>query len=1259
MQYVPRKKLLNRFLRELTLVLFLHAKVLAAPVISEFMVSNDVTLADKDGDYSDWIEIYNPDTVPVDMSGWHLTDDASQLTKWTFPSVTIPADGYLIVFASGKNSSIPGNELHTNFKLKSQGEYLALVQPDGSNMVSQFDPYPVQQTDVSYGIPQNVEERLTLVNEGASLRYHVPTGAVPNWNTPLFDDSAWSMATSGVGYERDGSNSYDPFIASDIESLTYNINSSIYLRYYFSVTDHTEAAALTFLGKYDDGFIAYLNGQPIASDNIIGTPDWNSSAASSQEANLVIFQSWDVSAQLSHLVSGNNVLAIQLLNQSKTSSDLLMIPKLEMTRNVDKTNADYKYFVDATPGTINNGAVGEPSGEVLVSEPSGVKTATISVSLMPPSPGAVVRYTMDGSDPSESSNIYENNPITVSDPSRLRARAYEEGKVRGPIAAADYSFIDTSLLGYIADVPVIVMDNFGAGSYPNKGRNSDGRNIVQVSRQSNVMSIYGVAANSQPFSQPAEVESRAGCRARGSSSINFPRKSLSVEFWKENKNEDRSLTPFGMAAEADWVLYAPNPTYDRTLIHNPVSFGFAKKIGALYPNNKVVVVFQNTDGGKITSSDLEGVYVFMEKIERNRMGMDFKKMNTTGTTGGWRVSIDRLPAIPEGMSADTVQPNFHAAGPNGILEIFDDQDGDSSPQPEDDVSEFYHSFLNFANPDGYEIQTLQRNTIQADVRAMDSAVWADNYESHLDADSWARHYAVNNFARNNDALVLSTHIYRESPSAKIKMGPVWDFDRAYTQNGSATSSPLIYSDRDWHQGLIQNIDFKQTLQDAWQEARRTTATNSALESLVDDSVAGLRPDQISASGLGFSSWQGRVSDMRNWVVARADFLDAQYEPLPSVSPVTELFSSSVSVAMAPASSGTVYYTTDGTDPRMPGGAISLSANAFSPLMISQRTRIIARTLEGLSWSGKIERNYYRAEDLPQLVISEICYHPADPTSAETAMGYDDADDFEFIEIQNIGSNTVDLTSLVLAGGISFDFTMATSTDLAAGSRILVVKNLPAFEARYGSGLPVIGSYGGALNNAGDQIILADALLDIDIQNFTYDDEPPWPTCADGQGYSLVLRQPYTNPNHSAVANWRCSGLPSGNPGTQDAVSAFVGNSSVDDDGDGVDALIEHFLGTSDNDASMGNGLINVSLIVLPDDGLEYPVFKVRYRVGADDVIPNGMWSQDLLTWSAMPSEIVQHSHTLHGDGTATVVWRSIQPSSLGGNQFFRLQVTLP
>ncbi|UCG57491.1 MAG: chitobiase/beta-hexosaminidase C-terminal domain-containing protein, partial [Phycisphaerales bacterium] len=173
-------------------------------LISEFMASNGSTsplgegeLLDRDGDSSDWIEIYNPTSEAIALGGRHLTDDIDNLSKWEFPDgVVIEPRAFLIVFASGKN--LTGGELHTNFQLDADGGYLAMVEEDGSTVTSEYD-YPPQLTNVSYGMRQFSR---TFIASGDTASYHVPkaTDAEAQWTAATFDDSSWDTAKTGLGF---------------------------------------------------------------------------------------------------------------------------------------------------------------------------------------------------------------------------------------------------------------------------------------------------------------------------------------------------------------------------------------------------------------------------------------------------------------------------------------------------------------------------------------------------------------------------------------------------------------------------------------------------------------------------------------------------------------------------------------------------------------------------------------------------------------------------------------------------------------------------------------------------------------------------------------------------------------------------------------------------------------------------------------------------------------------------------------------------
>src|SRR5205823_3318011 len=132
-------------------------------VISEFMADNKTTLPDVDGQFSDWIEIYNTAATNVNLSGWALTDDPTHATRWTFPATNLTAKGFMVVFASSKNRAVPGAELHTDFSLRASGEYLGLLRPNGT-VATEFAPtFPAQSPDISYGIEQDASTN-TLVD---------------------------------------------------------------------------------------------------------------------------------------------------------------------------------------------------------------------------------------------------------------------------------------------------------------------------------------------------------------------------------------------------------------------------------------------------------------------------------------------------------------------------------------------------------------------------------------------------------------------------------------------------------------------------------------------------------------------------------------------------------------------------------------------------------------------------------------------------------------------------------------------------------------------------------------------------------------------------------------------------------------------------------------------------------------------------------------------------------------------------------------
>lgn len=293
--------------------------------------------------------------------------------------------------------------------------------------------------------------------------------------------------------------------------------------------------------------------------------------------------------------------------------------------------------------------------------------------------------------------------------------------------------------------------------------------------------------------------------------------------------------------------------------------------------------------------------------------------------------------------------------------------------------------------------------------------------------------------------------------------------------------------------------------------------------------------------------------------------------------------------------------------------------------------------------------------LENLVISEIMYHPVDPTPDEIAAGFDDDDLFEYLELKNVGSSSLDLRDLRFTKGVDFDFIDGSQTTLAPGEIILVVRNRPAFEFRYGADLPVIGEWdpNDRLSNSGERLKLSFGAGD-PIRDFEYSDSLPWPVQADGRGSSLTLIDPSSVPDHASAFNWRASFTDNGTPGTDEPGDPF---------GDWLEAQGETDPLAPFEDTSLSH-LLAYALGADLTDQNSLPILGIlegrgtltyRVRQGANPVIYLVEVSSDLERWEGGLTEPIGIPVD-NGDGTESVTVRSL---STHPEVFMRLRVILP
>ncbi|HEY3266634.1 MAG TPA: CotH kinase family protein [Armatimonadota bacterium] len=358
-------------------------------VISEFMASNDQSIKDEDGFSADWLELYNMGTEPANLDGWYLTDNVTLKTKWRIPAITLDPGQFKIIFCSKKDRVDPAGPLHTNFKLGASGQYLGLIRPDGVTAACEYAPtFPPQQTDVSYGMAfTGVTHK--LISAGAPAKAIVPTNGNYGtaWVTENFNDASWRSGTTGIGYER--STGYESLIGLDVGAAMYNAAGTAYIRIPFTADGSETTGRLTLSMKYDDGFVAYLNGTRVASASAPDLLAFDSTATANHDDSLALqYEDFDISSFAGKIHAGTNVLAIQGMNVTLGSSDFLIMPELTSSTGGSITPTSLRYFTVPTPGAPN-GTSASDQGPVIVDvghsplQPSAGEAVTISARVTP------------------------------------------------------------------------------------------------------------------------------------------------------------------------------------------------------------------------------------------------------------------------------------------------------------------------------------------------------------------------------------------------------------------------------------------------------------------------------------------------------------------------------------------------------------------------------------------------------------------------------------------------------------------------------------------------------------------------------------------------------------------------------------------------------------------------------------------------------------------------------------------------------------
>ncbi len=1096
------------------------------PVINEFLARNTTGFRDDDGERRDWIELYNPDSRDWDLAGWSLTDDRENLRKWVFPSVTLMANEHKVVFASGKDRRRLGAPLHTNFRLASQGEYLALVNPQGE-VVFEFAPqYPAQFPDVSFGTGRLADSEVVLLPAGAPARAFIPVdGSLSlRWTAADFDDGEWLSGRTGVGYD------YGGLVELNTRAMQ-GVNASVYVRIPFDLEALPGWDRLILRFRYEDGFAAYLNGERIAADNAPAALAWSSSATANRpDTEALSPVDIDITAAGELLRAGRNILAIHGLNQALDSSDILFRPELIAVKANGEQRLGFMY--SASPGMRNRPAVDGVLAAPTVSVSSRLFEDSLEVSLAKPDSApedAVIRYTLDGAVPDGESPLFVET-LRLSQTTQLRARLFGADGSASPIVGESYVQVHWGVADFTSDLPLIVLENFQGGRPP------------QNAFQPGFMAVIerGVDGQSALVGVPA-IATRVGLKVRGSSTVGRPKPSLALEAW-DAYDQGRGIAPLGMPRDADWVLWGPY-NFDLTLMHNPFIYELSNQIGRYAPRTRFVEVFLNTGRGALRNSDYYGVYALTEKIKRDADRVDLAALfpehdRQPDVTGGYLLKIDR---------ADPGDSGFRAGGQT-LRYVYPKEIIIEQPARQAQES-FLRSFFNNMS------QALNGRNFRDSERG---------YAKFIDVDAAIDHHLLNVLAFNVDALRLSG--YMSLPrNGKLVFGPIWDFDRALGSTDGRDSVPDVWQggrgtdffNYPWWNRMFRDIDFFQKYIDRFQDLRRGQFSTAHLNGIIDEMADALREAQVRnlnrwnqqpRSRYG-GTYQGEVDHMKDWLTERITFIESQFVDPPVLKPTGGQAEPGTTVRLTSPEGGEIFYTLDGSDPRESSGGLSPAARRYSePIVLAESAAVVARvrhrehiSLTGANnpplssqWSGPVSAVYsLDARPRPgDLRLTELHYNPLPPGPEELATNPNfRARDFEFIELRNQTGRRLDLAGVQIAGGVSFAFPADRLIVLASGQAAVLVGDREAFALRYGLVDGLLAEYRGALDDDAEAIRVVDA-AGRELLRAAYRDE--WHPATDGHGFSLT-RSATASTQLAGAADWEASSQLGGSPGAANSL----------------------------------------------------------------------------------------------------------------------------
>ena len=1101
-------------LRVLTLAVFFLVvstnsfNVLAQIRINELSASNSSVLQDEDGDYSDWIELYNPTTDTLYLSNLFLSDDHQDLQKFALPPISIPPSGYQIIFASDKNR------------------------------LSTFKAWD------------------TPIRDGSNVRFIVPNALTTDrWIERDFNDANWTQGVFGIGYG-DGDD------ATEVPTGTL----SIFTRSSFTISDTSNVNDMMFHIDYDDAFVAYLNGIEIARDNITGDAPlaFNHPADNYTEPRLPYdnaLWSTSIAEYISLLKPGENILAIQLHNFNSTSSDLSLRPFLSIgyaqSPEVSVEPAELVKLPKEDNGFIHTNFKLSSSGETVylttaegefvdslafppllvdesfgrstdqsnglifniptpnypnvtegytrrlsfpeLSHYGGFYTETISLKALFGVNPTAVYYTLDGSTPTQSDQRLPNEGLSINETTVVRLRAIEPNALPSPVHTQTFFINEQHNLPVVSvstDPKYLWSDTEGIYVVGTNGIGGNGHDNANWNQD------WEIPIGFELYDQNKvkQIETGAGAKIMGGWSRLNPMKSLSIFFRSE----------YGLG-EIDYKLFENKDiTRFESIVLRNAGNDFTSQGNAMMRDGLMQTLVHDTEidglGFQPAVVYLNGEYWGIHNIR--------EKINEHYVESNSGVDSDNIDLLYNGSGL-----NFFAAS-HGTAEQYD-------------ALIDYVRTSNLLFPSFFE-----------------------KVEEMMDMDNYIDYVVAQIYYANTDWPGNNTKLWRERSQTGKWRWILYDTDFGFN---------LSYGGQSWHNTLDFALEpngpgwpnppwstllLRQLFDSAEFRARFVNRTADFINTSfkpdhvhgVIDSLAGLMYTEMprhmanvtrsGAWGGSMNEWYNQLTSLKNFGTERPEYIEQFYTQARSlgghlgVGPLTN-----TSVQINDPVRGQIQLNRllideeEWTGRYFGGVDIPVRAIPRNGFEFSGWTGDIVSSESAITIEAgmNITAHFSPSTDTLGLVISEIMYNTNNSQDSE-----------DWIELYNGKNSTLDLTDWVVKDDDnSHEFRFPTGTTLESNEYAILVRDSSLFNTIYTHSVRILGQLDYGLSGGGDQVRVFDAFGTL-IDSVQYDDSAPWPLAADGEGYSLELLD--LSSDNSLPQSWNASKNLLGSPGLANGLS---------------------------------------------------------------------------------------------------------------------------